>query len=387
MTEKMHFEDGGRYAAAEIVSPRTVAAIGAACGSVGGKLLAAHSGSRAAETLAYGFAAGAASMGADCYLTGECSDAAASYAAGLLGCKIGCMCHTEISSSFRIFGGDGLKLRENEENEIDSHFLHTANIPYSHYGRIIRFDGASELYVSHMKKVPKGRLNVFADFYSSSQSVVRECEGIVSEVNNRNGERIAFHISGDGSRISAYTEKTGYVFREKLELLCFRELFKRGEAAGVCGKPMKALETLAEKYGGRIVSCGKNLCGCKADKNCDEVRKLVSEQRFMNDAIALSVMVLEILRKDGVTLDEAVSELPKFSGISRYIPADKPSELLERLSLSDGVMADGSSGRVTVRPVRTGKGIMLNVESYALEAASELSDFYEDIINRVRSRM
>ena len=43
---------------------------------------------------------------------------------------------------------------------------------------------------------------------------------------------------------------------------------------------------------------------------------------------------------------------------------------------------NGDGGRVTVRPVRTGKGIMLNVESYALEAASELCDFYSEVIKR-----
>ena len=100
----------------------------------------------------------------------------------------------------------------------------------------------------------------------------------------------------------------------------------------------------------------------------------------MHDGIALAFNVLEALRRRKMTLKEAVSQLPKFAGVNRYIPVDKPSELLERLSVSTGGVLTG--GRVTVRPVRTGKGIMLNVESYALEAASELCDFYSEVIKR-----
>ena len=145
------------------------------------------------------------------------------------------------------------------------------------------------------------------------------------------------------------------------------------------------MEQLAESCGRKMISCGKNICDDESSPSsqCLEARHLASKQLFMHDGIALAFNVLEVLRRRKMTLKEAVSQLPKFAGVNRYIPVDKPSELLERLSVSTGgVLTDGDGGRVTVRPVRTGKGIMLNVESYALEAASELCDFYSEVIKR-----
>ena len=149
-------------------------------------------------------------------------------------------------------------------------------------------------------------------------------------------------------------------------MICCMDMFDRGEDCAVCGSVPRALEQLAESCGRKMISCGKNICDDESSPSsqCLEARHLASKQLFMHDGIALS-------------------QLPKFAGVNRYIPVDKPSELLERLSVSTGgVLTDGDGGRVTVRPVRTGKGIMLNVESYALEAASELCDFYSEVIKR-----
>jgi hypothetical protein len=42
-------------------------------------------------------------------------------------------------------------------------------------------------------------------------------------------------------------------------------------------------------------------------------------------------------------------------------------------------------GRVLIRPVKTGKGVMMYVESYAAETAAEICDFYSDLlVNRYR---
>ena len=90
-------------------------------------------------------------------------------------------------------------------------------------------------------------------------------------------------------------------------------------------------------------------------------------------------MTLTIHMTDIVPTDNEVVSLMTAIFLRYFIA----SVLLERLSVSTGgVLTDGDGGRVTVRPVRTGKGIMLNVESYALEAASELCDFYSEVIKR-----
>lgn len=388
---KIHFEDESRLtpAVSEAVSARDAAEIGESLSRAvkGGKILVSSSGENGGAALAKCVAAGAASAGSDCIIAEDCSASAAVYAAKALGCKAGCRCHTEITASFKLTASDGLNLFERTENEIIAGLDRKNDVPYSHYGRITVFEGASELYSSYMKKYIGGRLNVFADINSSSDAIVRECKQIIGENNNKTAPRTAFRISGDGSRISAYSDQTGYVFREKLISLCCRDLFERGIDAAVCGSVPRVLERLASDYGRKIISCGKNICRTEAQpsEKCRLARSLASEQLFMYDGIALMITTLEILRKTEMPLAEAIKSLPPQAGVSRFIPVNSPSELLRKLSCPDGVLSDGTSGRVTIRPVRTGKGIMLNVESFALEAASELCDFYEGLINRHRN--
>lgn len=387
----LHFEENSRLVPSASGQLDTMgaaaagAAVGAAMGGEKGRICVAHSPSAGAASLAMAFAAGAASSGCECVFMGSCAATSAAYAAGITGCSGGCYVHTEITASLGLFAGDGLDLYRSTEEQIEHELTVSHLLPYSHYGTVTNFDGADLIYAAAVSEQVMPFEGIRADFYSSSERILSVCEKILEGRNDKNGERIAFRISGDGRRISAYSEETGYVFRDRLVMICCMDMFDRGEDCAVCGSVPRALEQLAESCGRKIISCGKNICDDESSPSsqCLEARRLASKQLFMHDGIALAFNVLEVLRRRKMTLKEAVSQLPKFAGVNRYIPVDKPSELLERLSVSTGgVLTDGDGGRVTVRPVRTGKGIMLNVESYALEAASELCDFYSEVIKR-----
>lgn len=391
----LHFEEESRLvpSTASEVTPCEAAMAGYACGkSAGGEgasLIAAHSGEKGAAALCAAFAAGAAASGADCICADACPATAAAYAAGQLGCTMGCHIHTEITASLKLFASDGLPLYGSLEDKICSYLGMTGGIPYSHYGRVSYFGDAGQLYAAHIAgMLPHHIDGIFADVNSSSQAVLDCCGRILDRKNDRSGKRIAFHISSDGSRISAYTDETGYVFREKLLLMCQKDLFERGLDSAVCGRPLKASEKLAASYGRKIFTCEKNICVSHSSpsEQCLNARRLASQQLFTFDGIALMAKVLEILSRKGTSLSEELSDLPSYAGLSRYIPADRPSELLERLcSDGSGLLSDSESGRVIIRPVRTGKGLMLNVESYAAETAGELCDFYTKVISAGRN--
>lgn len=400
MERKLQFEDGSRLVpiASEQPLPETAVAAGAACARAagGGRILISHSGECAAAALAAAFASGAASAGADCILTETCPATAAAYAAKALKCAMGCYIHTELSMSVKLFASDGLPLFADTEMSVETELEGGSPLPFSHFGSITGFDGSVELYTAELKGLLGGKLRGFyADISSPSAAVMSCCEKILAGRNDRSGSRVAFHISSDGSRASAYTDETGYVSGEKLVMICCRDLFESGRDAAVCGKSSRTLEKMAAEYGRRIISCGKNICTAEGSpsEECSCARKLASEQLFMHDGIALAVRTLDILRRKGTTLGSETDSLPPFAGINRYIPCDKPSELLKRLCTPpadcrriddarhfDGVLSDNSMGRVVIRPVRTGKGVMLNVESYAAETAAELCDYYCGIV-------
>lgn len=399
MEKSMHFEEESRLvqSSAAPLTPENAAAAGAVCARTSGKgakILISHSGENGAAALASGFAAGAAASGADCIMTEVCPSTAAAYAVKQLRCSMGCYVHTEITASFKLFAGDGLSLFGDAEESISAGLGAQPPLPYSHYGSVTRFNGAGELYTGALKDIIGGNMNgIYADVSSSSSAVTDCCAKILEGKNDRSGSRISFHISGDGSRISAYSDETGYVFGEKLMMICCRDMFEKGMDIAVCGRPLRAVEKMAERYGRKVISCGRSICASEHQPSelCADARSLASRQMFTRDGIALMITVLEILRSKKTTLKAETDSLPSFAAVSRYIPVNTPSELLKRLctvtggDAPDGVLSDGNSGRVVIRPVRTGKGVMLSVESTALETASELCDFYSNIIKSDRT--
>lgn len=363
------------------------------------RIFVAHSGERGARVLAGSFAAGCAQVGCEVLIGGECSAWAAASAVRTLGCFMGCHIHTEITPVFRLFAGDGLSLYARTEDKITAALYPVKSkgkapddsVPYSHYGVIREFAGADEMYISSLRSRLHGELHgIYADVYSPSAAVSGEAMRALSGNGDQMGERIAFHIGSDGGRVSAFSESTGYVFRDKLLMLCCRGLFERGIDAAFCGSVPRWLEKMAEGCGRRVISCGRNVCTDCSDpsEECSHARLLAAEQGFTRDGIALMMETLETLRSRGETLKDAVASLPPTAVINRYIPADRPSALLKRLCSPDskpGVLSDSSRGLVTIRPVRTGKGLMLGVESFSMEAAAELCDIYEGNIRKLAS--
>ena len=398
---KLHFEEDSCLVRGDslTITPAEASLIGAACAKAAAntgnsRLLVCHGSNEGAAALAHAFASGAAASGADCIMAGRTAAGSGVYAGKSYGCGIICHIHTEITAVFRLFAGDGLPLYRSTEEHIEKLLRASGGIsslPYSHFGSITAVSGTDGLYIAQLeKKLPDKFKGVYADVYSSSREILSLAEKILESRNDRSGERIAFRISGDGRKLSAYTEKDGYVFRDRLEMICRKALFEKGIDAAVCGRSARVLEKMAADYGRRVISCGGAVCRNEnaPSEKCLAARRAAAEQSFAYDGAALMLTVLEILSSRGITLGEAAAEIPSYSNVSRYIPVSSPSELLKRLcstgnSLSpDGVLSDGEGGRVVIRPVRTGKGIMLDVESYAMEAASELCDFYSEVIKR-----
>ncbi|MGN0642976.1 MAG: hypothetical protein ACI4JJ_07495 [Huintestinicola sp.] len=410
----LHFEEESRLVktSADRITPEDAANTGRAAVYAAARSAEHHggrvrvcvgwSGSEGAKALAYAFASGVCSAGGEAAAVGECTSPALAYSVRRLAADMGCHISADVTAAMMFFAGDGLTLFPDTEAAIEEHLCgtHHAENVYSHYGSITECGGMTEVYMSRLSGILGGYLHgIFADVNSPSRDIMSCTERLLAGKNDREGSRIAFHITGDGRKLSAYSDSTGYVFHDRLLMICCRDLFSRGYDAADCPDLPKAAERMAESFGRKVIGCGKNICTSESARSvrCEQARSLASEQSFMRDGCALMLTVLEILRRRGVSLKQLLSELPDYSVASRYIPMKSPSELLRRLCTAegagsgdsgrdcgDGVLMNNGNGRVTITPVRTGKGMMLRVESFgaAMEAASELCDFYEDIIGK-----
>ncbi len=74
------------------------------------------------------------------------------------------------------------------------------------------------------------------------------CGGIMKRISSKNGSAVVFHIGSDGTGASAYTEETGYVFEEKLILICCADRFAKGADVSLPYDFPRAADRLAERY-------------------------------------------------------------------------------------------------------------------------------------------
>lgn len=381
-------EDGVCGETGSIVTPQTAAACGSSLASLGGRIGIGCKDNPASKSLALAAAAGVTAAGAEAWFFGVCSAPALEFCTAKSGLAAGCWIEAGITAKIRLCSGDGLPLTRAEEKIIESGLNRSEyrRASFSRFGEIRDSAAITGLYSAMLENsAPRKLTKIKAVLNTSGSSVSGVCEKILERINGRGGENretIVFHIGGDGKGISAYTEATGYVFEEKLLLLACMKRFSEGYDAALPYDFPKAADKLAKKFGGRVL----RYSGCPSDPGDSEARRLAAETPFVRDGAALMLTVLDFLETRGITLAEALEELPDMALSTRFVPIDRqPVRLLRSIftggaATADGVEINDRRGRVLIRPVKTEKGVLMKVESCSMEAASELCDFYQDLL-------
>ncbi len=215
----------------------------------------------------------------------------------------------------------------------------------------------------------------FADISCSDEFLSGLCREFAEENHllDREKPRIAFHISSDGARISAYTDETGYVFHEKLVMLCM--LHSQNKISLPSDFP-SAAEKLAAIERFDIAPNYEKMS--EEEETRDKNARFHADMRLF-DAPSVMALVLEMLCKKNTTLLNAVRELPVYSFSGRMIPLrTAPSDIFRRMGLPEsGGKLYAERGKAFVRPMRTG-GIILSAESASMEISAEICAFYEE---------
>ena len=376
-------DDGICGETGSIITPQIAAMVGSAVAALGGKIgVAFHSGN-AAECLALALSAGIASSGADTWLFGALSEPALCFCAEKSGLDACCYVDSGVTTKIRLFSGDGLPLSRHEEKLVEQGLRgNYANAAFNRFGKIKDVSSMKEMYVNTLEKAaPKKLTGIRAVLNTSGKAVTETCEKILDKINCKDGSPVVFHINSNGRGVSAYTDHTGYVFEDKLIMICCKNLFVQGKDISVPQNFPAIVERIAEEYGRRVFRYSL----CPSDSSDYSARQLAAESPFVTDGAILMFTVLSILESRGITLAEAVAELPESAVCTRFIPISKhPSKLFgkeesKRVS-GDGITISDEKGQVHIRPVKTEKGILMQVESFSMESASELCDFYQDLI-------
>ena len=378
-------EDGICGETGSVITPRTAAAAGSALASLtdsGAKIGIGFSSNSASESLALAAAAGAAAAGAEVWLFGAVSAPELAYCTSVSGLTAGCRIDAGVTAKIRLCSGDGLPLSRKEEKVVERGIGgEYRRADFKHFGKIRGTSAITRLYRNMLEKTaPKALNGIRAVLNTPGERITAVCGDILDRISDRDGSPIVFHIGSDGLGTSAYTEETGYVFEEKLILICCTRRFEQGYDIALPYDFPQAADKLAERYGRKVLRYSL----CPSDESDREARALALETPFVRDGAALVLSVLETLSAKGMGLAEATAQLPETALASRFVAVSgKPVRMLRKIctdkaASGDGIVLNDKRGRILIRPVKTEKGVIMKAESFSMEAASELCDFYQE---------
>lgn len=368
------------------ITPQVAALFGSAAASLGKIIAVGRNGSPASNALCMAAISGILSSGGTVWNLGECTETELDFALRQGAPSAGCYISAGVTAKLKIFGKHGLPLTRAEERKVENG-MNRGEFPrmsFGGFGEVLDMSSLKVLYAEELKSLVPPRLKgIKAEISAADAGIKRILSPILEEINDRDGERVVFHISSDGRKLSAFSEDAGYIFYEKLLLMACGILLRGGMTAPLPYSAPAAADFLVQSYGGEI----PRYYHCSADGSDDTARKAAAREPFARDALRLALLILGNLSGREISIGRAAAELPSFTAASRFVSIEKPpAEALrilcsKKAGLSEGIIPDCDGGRILIRPIKNGKGVMLFAESFKAETASELCDVYEKLLS------
>lgn len=381
---RLYFSDEGILSSGGNITADDAARLGRAASFLSGGIVVGIKASPCSEMLAMSFCAAALESGADIFFAGDISLPELFFMSKQ---AVGNCIVVYISSvfypSFRFFRRGGGELSLGEEKLLEENLFQN-DAKRERVGKFSDISSLRCLYVSHLKNLAKfgdGDFPYSVVINSPSERIRTLCSEVLPRFEG--SETLAFHLNEDGVKVTAFTESTGYIQCGKLLMLALK--YRLEELKNSDGKIFKIptkfpsfAENIAAGYGVKIE------------------RSDTAELDFYNDKIILIVEILNIIQKTEQKLGVLCAALPEYAELDRYVPIEKESceDRIKSLcseykngknydldkDFSGGVTISDGLGKISVTPIRSGKGIMLHAESKKMEAAAELCNFYENIL-------
>lgn len=245
-------------------------------------------------------------------------------------------------------------------------------MPQTEYGALLSDRTLNGLYAASLRRLLPEQLPVKPEVQSPSALLNALMQTVFA---GGSGERLLLRFSADGRRASVYSERDGWIFYEKLLLICCRARLLRGEDAALpCWIPHIA-EQIAAKCGRHILRYAAEPDGCDT-----EARRLAAEQRFTLDGAALCAELLHICAETGKSPQALAEDLPPVYTVRRILRTDCAADTMLRQTPAlspvqepDGLRIRRRCSEALLHPSPDGRAVTLLVEAQSMEAAAELA--------------
>lgn len=349
----------------------------------------------ASGALASAVTAGILAAGGNAWSFGECLESQFDFCLSKSRADYGVFIDAGYMARVRVAGPAGLPLCREQERQLEqavNHRGYRRAVP-EETGGIVRMEHLARLYpheIIRQCSAPLGSLRL--QVRSVSRRARTTLEEVLRQLSCRvepNGEEgLAVLLAADGRTAELRCGRTVLPPERMLAAACLTEL-SRGKPVSLPVTAPRTIDLLGEWYEAPVLRYRES------GEGDGEARALAARQPFLRDGLLMTVRVLSFLAAREMTLSELDRLLPDFRVGSRLVPLSapgmRPGHLLGRLRAAyggvplggmEGLELQSGEARALVRPLKTGKGLVILTESYQSETAAELCDRFEALVRR-----
>ena len=345
----------------------------------------AHCGGEAARVFSAAFSCGVCAAGGDVTETDAPTAAAAAFAGRLLRLPLTVFFNQSGGDVSAVFFGAGgnLLAREGQRKVMSKSGGDVTWAPAGKTGRLTRITGIPEAYAASAmgaKLETKADITVTVSGRGAENRALKEALRLagVTLCERRPGVP-AFEASSDGFSLSAYDEEgRKRDFGALMLVLALTEFECGGKAVAAPYGAPAALETLAERFKGKILRLGRD--GTEAEE-------LYINQAFMRDAACAAVRICSYLAKRGESFAAVCERAPHFSSAEREVTVRAGRGRAMRAlagaccemaaELFDGMRVNTGHGWVHITPRFDREALIIRSEGETEEIAEELCSNFE----------
>lgn len=380
-------EDGIVGETNTVITPELAGRLGCAVSKISESYIAVScSGENASETLKNALLSGISSTGRQCFDCGYAAIPVLSHCADLLNCDI--IVHISARSRTRIlvFGTGVLPLTRAQERMMENALNRGEYLSagWNNFSSINRFTGAGSLYRAMLESITDFSVPYRITLNCLNAAAVSMYAPFFGKIGTGR-EELTVNLNEKTTRAEIVTQSGKRCDYGTLVLIAAVRLLAAGEDVSLPFAFLSAADFVAEKYGRKIY----RFYTSSMDDSDLTARTLVTKQKFLNDGFVLVTSVLKYLAENNITIDEAISALPKFTAMNKFIHIScPPQKILNKIdnirhSEKEGVIISEDGERVFLRSNKRGDGLYLFAESFSSETAAQLCERTERVIEEL----
>lgn len=371
------------------ITPEFCTKLGKAIGSLaeGAVVMTGCDETKSGQALYHALIAGISSSGASAWCLGKCVESQFRFCVSKSMAEYGVYLEGGAIISIHIMEQGGMPARRKTERCLENLLNHSdcKSVGASGFGSIVPMNSLKALYEIELLKLSEVSLDEAAVTVKCSNTELKTVlEKGLKKLGCELGGDLEIHLSHDGNKVYWVKGKEALIF-EQLQVIGAIEEFQKGETVAVSQTTTRLMDTIAQKYGQTVY----RYCDCSCNDSDKFARKLAIQKPFLRDGIMLSVKILAYMKQHALDFSMLKEIIPEFSVSSRMVAVSVPPTIVmkhlkaDKKVLSEGAWVYKNGKQALLRPIKSGKGIMVFSEGEKAETAIEICDFFEHLIKDI----